>query len=130
MASGTDLPAQQLFKPAGDNEEKSKLSSGGPSKYKLLISGLLLLLALTHCASPGTLSGGEKDETPPQIVSEKSTPNGQTNFRPSQIRLTFDEWVRLKDVGQQVIVSPPFRGYEIRLKGKSLIFDFGNKDTL
>lgn len=99
-------------------------------RYCHTIYAVLLLLGLSQCAQPGTLTGGPEDETPPKVVTEKSTPNLQTNFNPESIELTFDEWVKLKDVGQQVIISPPLQGYKVRLKGKTVILDLGDQDTL
>ncbi len=91
---------------------------------------ILCCLGLYTCATPSPPAGGPVDETPPKVVVKKSTPNFQTNFKPQTIELTFDEWVKLKNANQQVIISPPFEGFEVRLKGKSLIFDLGHKDTL
>ena len=64
------------------------------------------VLALVQCARRGTPSGGPKDETPPELL--KSEPdNMTTNFSPQKIRLYFDEFVKLDDVQNQLIVSPP-----------------------
>ncbi|MCB0635062.1 MAG: Ig-like domain-containing protein [Lewinella sp.] len=94
-----------------------------------IILGLLVLLG-SYCANPIAPQGGPRDETPPQVVPEKSTTNYQTNFRPREIQLTFDEWVKLQDVARQIIISPPLQGYDVRLKGKSVILDLGERDTL
>ena len=91
---------------------------------------LLLLLSVMGCANPTAPTGGPEDETPPSVVDDKSTPNFQTNFKPETIELTFDEWVKLQNANAQVLISPPFDGYEVRLKGKTVILDFGDKDTL
>ena len=95
-----------------------------------LVIYTLLCLGLYTCATPSAPTGGPVDETPPKVVMEKSTPNFQTNFKPQTIELTFDEWIKLKNANQQVIISPPFEGFKVHLKGKSLILDLGNKDTL
>lgn len=98
-----------------------------------LLTFLCLALAIlfwSGCANPISPQGGPRDETPPQVVEDKSTPNLQTNFRPEVIRLTFDEWVKLQDVRQQVIISPPIQGYNVRLKGKSVLVELGEQDTL
>ncbi|MEM1217168.1 MAG: Ig-like domain-containing protein [Bacteroidota bacterium] len=95
-------------------------------------AGLLLLLAVicTYCANPIPPQGGPVDEQPPRIDSTRSTPNMQTNFRPQQIELTFDEWVKLSQPNQQVIISPPIEGFRVSLKKRTVILDFGQKDTL
>lgn len=67
---------------------------------------LLVLLALASCANRGTPSGGEKDITPPRIL--KSVPeNGSTNFTAREIKIYFDEYVKVKDLQKQLIISPP-----------------------
>jgi len=91
---------------------------------------LVLLGCLWQCANPIAPTGGPRDETPPRIDTLRSTPNLQTNFRPRTITLTFDEWIKLQDANQQVIISPPLQGYTTKIKGKSVIVDLGTKDTL
>ena len=73
------------------------------------IIGLLIALATlaNGCAKIGALNGGKKDSTPPRIVTARSTPNFQTNFKKQPIKLVFDEYIKLDDVFNQVVVSPP-----------------------
>ncbi|MET2985390.1 Ig-like domain-containing protein [Aureibaculum conchae] len=69
---------------------------------------LLLVLFLTDCAKRGRPTGGEKDEDAPLL--EKSSPqNYSTNFKGKEIKLVFDEYVKLKDLNSQLIVSPPLK---------------------
>ncbi|TXF89711.1 hypothetical protein FUA23_09695 [Neolewinella aurantiaca] len=77
----------------------------------LAIAGLLLVLiaqmfTLQHCATPSSPTGGPRDTIGPVLIPEETTPNFQTNFRPEEIVLTFDEWVE-QDAKQQIIISPP-----------------------
>jgi uncharacterized protein (DUF2141 family) len=77
---------------------------------KRILSNLLLLITLgllfTQCANRGTPSGGEKDITPPVIT--KSVPeNYSTNFTAKEIKIYFDEYIKIKDVQKQLIISPP-----------------------
>jgi len=76
-------------------------------KYVLKnISVLATLLFCLSCANRGTPTGGDKDVTPPKIV--KSVPeNFSTNFKGNEIRIYFDEYVKIKNVQRQLIVSPP-----------------------
>ncbi len=68
----------------------------------------LILIAFVQCARRGTPSGGPKDETPPVLI--KSEPeNLSPNFKADRIRLYFDEFVKLNDVQNQLIVSPPLK---------------------
>jgi uncharacterized protein (DUF2141 family) len=77
---------------------------------KRLLSNLILLaiigLLFAQCANRGTPSGGEKDVTPPVIV--KSEPeNFSTNFTAKEIKIYFDEYIKIKDLQKQLIISPP-----------------------
>lgn len=66
----------------------------------------VLLIALASCAKRGSISGGLKDTIPPTLKS--SFPNNySTEFSGNSIRLNFDEYVKLKDVNKQLIISPP-----------------------
>jgi uncharacterized protein (DUF2141 family) len=81
-----------------------------------------MVITLWCCASPRPLTGGPKDTLPPRILDYASTPNRQTSFREKQITLTFDEWITLKDVNGQLVISPlmPERP-EVKQKGKTII---------
>lgn len=79
-------------------------------------------LLMVACASPKAPTGGEKDEAPPAIISEESTPNLQTNFKEDKITITFDEWFAIKDAASQVVISPLMPEQpDIKQKGKSII---------
>ena len=93
----------------------------------LFVSSLLL----TYCATPFSPSGGEKDVTPPALIENKSTPNKQTRFKKQDIILTFDEWIDLKNVFEQVVISPPLEyPFELKIKGKSVHFKFDEQEQL
>lgn len=60
------------------------------------------------CAKRGYITGGEKDKTPPKIVS--SVPkNGTTDFNKKEIKIVFDEYIKVKDIQKQLITSPPMK---------------------
>ena len=100
-------------------------------KNKIFILIALTISILQGCANVGQLKGGPKDTKPPQIVKELSTPNLQTNFKKQPIILTFDEWVKLEDVFNQVVVSPPLNERpEVILKGKKLFIKFADDEVL
>ncbi len=106
-----------------------------------LISGLLIplfyisiLYALTtSCAQQQQLTGGPRDTFPPNLIKELSTPNFQTNFEIQDISLVFDEYIELRDVIKQVVVSPPLNYIPKveRAKGfKTATFKFNEKEEL
>lgn len=70
---------------------------------------VLLTYALStigsSCAQIGMPTGGLRDSIPPVLV--KSTPVDRTlNFKEKTIILNFDEYVTLKDIQENMIVSP------------------------
>ena len=66
----------------------------------------VICLVIFNCANRGTPSGGDKDETPPVIV--KSIPkNNSINFKAKEIKIYFDEYIKLNDIQKQLIISPP-----------------------
>jgi uncharacterized protein (DUF2141 family) len=51
-------------------------------------------------------SGGPRDTIPPVII--RSVPeNYTTNFEGNEIRIYFDEYIKLKDIQRNLIISPP-----------------------
>lgn len=89
------------------------------------------LAVLSGCANVIAPVGGPKDEAPPVVVEEGSTPNFQTRFQRQRILLNFDEWIQITEVAKQVVVSPPLEHpFEITLKGRTLRFDFDEREVL
>ena len=69
---------------------------------------VFIALIFINCANRGTPNGGEKDITPPKIL--KSEPeNFTTNFDTKEIRVYFDEYIKIKDIQKQLIISPPMK---------------------
>ncbi len=69
-------------------------------------------------------TGGPKDVTPPKIV-EADPPNHSTRFTGNKFTITFDEYVKLDKVAQQLLISPPMAKMpDFKIKGKSLIVRF------
>lgn len=73
-----------------------------------------LLLAISigcifiNCANRGTPTGGEKDIEPPFIVST-SPENYSTNFSTNEIKIVFNEYIKIKNLQKQLIISPPMK---------------------
>ena len=67
-----------------------------------------LCLVFINCANRGTPEGGPKDELPPNIT--KSIPeNYSTHFKAKEIRIYFDEYIKIKNLSKQLIISPPMK---------------------
>ncbi len=102
------------------------------SAKRILYFFILYLLSYA-CAQQQQLQGGPKDTTPPQLIKELSTPNLQTNFEKQTIELAFDEFIEIRNVSKQVLVSPPLV-YPVvveRKRGfKTAQFKFNEKEVL
>lgn len=101
---------------------------------KLLIICFVLTLGLTlcDCARRGSgPQGGPKDITPPKLLRAEPD-NLTTNFDEGKIRLYFDEYIKLEDVQNQLIISPPLKNKpEIKPQGgPSKYIELTFKDTL
>lgn len=72
----------------------------------LLLS--FVALFLYDCARKGRPSGGPKDETAPILVTA-NPPNETLNFNKKKIKIYFDEYIVLKDLNKQLVVSPPMK---------------------
>lgn len=77
-------------------------------KIYVLIVVFCTLLVVVSCAKRGTITGGDKDITPPKITSSFPE-NFSTNFNKNTIKITFDEYVKIKDLQKQLIISPPMK---------------------
>ena len=77
-------------------------------KNYIKIIAVLGLIVMANCARRGTITGGLKDTLAPQLTN--SLPKNYTlNFKGNAIKLNFNEYVKLKDVNKQLIVSPPMK---------------------
>jgi hypothetical protein len=88
-----------------------------PRKILYFIYGAYL--TISACANMVTPTGGLKDIEPPQVLKSKPT-NKSTNFNQKNIEITFDEYINLKDIQNQFIISPSNIEANIRKDGKKL----------
>lgn len=68
----------------------------------------LLVLTIISCAKRGSITGGLKDTLAP-ILKVSFPKNFSTDFKGNEIKLTFDEYIKLKDLNKQLIISPPMK---------------------
>ena len=99
-----------------------------------ILACLFLLLAafsLYQCGRKGTPTGGIKDIIPPKLIKAEPE-NMNVNFKADKIRLYFDEYIVLKDVQNQLIVSPPLKNLPVITPagGASKYIEIQLKDTL
>ena len=90
------------------------------SLLKYLFFCLTSTLFLWQCASIQSPSGGPKDLEAPTVIYSYPT-HGETNSSPKKIEITFDEFIVLKNLTNELFVSPPLNNKPIiNQKGKSL----------
>ncbi|MDB3905077.1 Ig-like domain-containing protein [Crocinitomicaceae bacterium] len=84
---------------------------------------IIIVLLTSACAQVGSISGGEKDVTAPRI--EACNPSdGQLNAEVGQMTIEFDEFVKLQNPAENIILLPANIEYEYSIKGKVLQIDF------
>ncbi|MCK4631029.1 MAG: Ig-like domain-containing protein [Bacteroidales bacterium] len=94
--------------------------------FLILIS--IILLSIINCARVGSPVGGKKDILPPEII--ESTPNNYSkNFGSDKIEIELNEFVRLDNLQQKLVISPPLdEKPEIFVRGKSIIIELGKQE--
>lgn len=65
----------------------------------------IYFILLIGCASVQQPTGGEKDETPPKVLTS-STDSAALNISTSTFSFTFDEYIQLKQAVEKLIISP------------------------
>ena len=98
--------------------------------YSLIVSFIIAvcMVQVVGCAQIGSPTGGPKDTLAPVLVEAHPDVN-TTNFKGDKITLNFDEYIDLKDIQNNLIVSPyPKKNPTITSKGKTVTIKL--KDTL
>ncbi len=87
--------------------------------------GVLAIAFFVHrCAHPVMPSGGPKDITPPEILSEIPS-NGSANFAGKKFILNTNEFVVLENIQQEALISPPMKEQpDFVTRGKSIQVKF------
>lgn len=97
----------------------------------LLVAFFVLMVAVTispGCANIIPPSGGPRDSLPPTLVLA-SPPDSTVNFSTDRITLTFDEYVDLQDVQNNLLFTPIFEtNPEVSVRLKTITVRF--RDTL
>lgn len=86
---------------------------------KIVLLGILVLI-FTECAQVAPLTGGKRDVTPPKLL-EAIPVNKALNFNSDLIVLNFNEFVQVKDIANQLLVTPKLKtNPEILADGKKI----------
>ena len=75
--------------------------------YRFLVY-IIVLILVSNCARTGRPEGGPKDEDAPLFVTS-NPPYETINFNKTEIKIKFDEFIKLKDLNKQLVVSPPMK---------------------
>ncbi|MCF6348932.1 MAG: Ig-like domain-containing protein [Flavobacteriaceae bacterium] len=76
--------------------------------FNVLMVTIFLIIFLSDCARRGRPEGGPKDEDAPIMTIAKPA-HLTTNFKDDEIKIYFNEYIKLKDLQKQLIVSPPLK---------------------
>ena len=76
---------------------------------------IMVMILIAGCARRSSPSGGEEDSIPPVLIASNPKIN-TVNFDADEIRLTFNEWVKLEDLQKQLIISPPLDNEKYEIK--------------
>ncbi|MCF0183747.1 MAG: Ig-like domain-containing protein [Bacteroidaceae bacterium] len=74
---------------------------------KKLLYILITLTIILACASIGSPDGGRYDEQPPYVVATTPLDKSLRQSDVKKIRIAFNEYIKLENASEKVIVSPP-----------------------
>ena len=108
--------------------KRGKMPRGKTLRMAFFILLFFHFLMFISCARMGRPDGGWYDDDPPIVVGA-SPEDKATNVRSKKISIFFDEYIKLEDATNKVIVSPPqLEAPEIKAAGKRIIVEL--QDTL
>ena len=90
----------------------------GMNKSGKYFLSFLIVVSLTQCARKSIPTGGLKDTLPPIMINASPKMN-TVFFDKEKIIITFDEFINLKDISKQLIISPPLEldKYKVKPQG-------------
>lgn len=81
---------------------------------------IYILFICASCAQITPLTGGKKDDSPPLALSFKPE-NATLNFNVKTIEIQFNEYIALKDLNNQLIVTPQLKEMpNVEVSGKKI----------
>lgn len=107
----------------GTNIRKAMAKAKQKAQHSMLalpIALALAAIAAASCARMGQPDGGWYDETPPKVVGA-SPADRSVNAKAKKITISFDEFVKIENASEKVVVSPPqLEMPEIKSEGKKI----------
>ena len=95
-------------------------------QYIIKISCTLVTMSFFSCANMINPTGGPKDTTSPYLISSNPSINS-TNVSTREIILTFNEFIDLKNIQNEFIISPGNINADIKKDGKKLKISLNEK---
>lgn len=92
----------------------------------LFVTAILIMQSCAQMASP---PGGKKDTLAPKLIS--SIPlNKSKNYQGKKVELTFNEYVNVRNINQELLITPNVGTYQTRIRpnGISILLDSALKD--
>ena len=98
-------------------------------KHSINILAVVAILLFSKCAQVLPLNGGARDTQAPKLL--RSVPeNASLNFKSKMIEFSFDEFVQVKDIANQLVVTPRTKELPVvEARGKVITVKF-NEDLL
>ena len=112
------------------NRIKQIVSSPLTLREGMGVGLLFVMILFISCARMGSPDGGWYDDKPPRIVST-SPQERSINVTDRKITITFNEYVKIEDATNKVIVSPPqLEAPEIKSAGKKIVVELLEQSLL
>ena len=80
----------------------------------------LTVVSFTQCARKSAPTGGLKDTLPPVMINAFPKMN-TVFFDKEKITITFDEFIKLRDLSKQLIISPPLEPDQYKIKPQGTV---------
>ena len=88
--------------------------------FRYLIFSFICFL-IGACAQVGSISGGVRDVSAPKPIEDQVTPKNETvNFSGKKVEIPFDEFFKLNDPIQNIVIVPPHASINAAIKRKTL----------
>ena len=96
--------------------------------WLVLVFVIVIVNVVSSCAKMGNPDGGWFDETPPKVIGAEPEDKG-INVNSNKIKILFNEFIKIDNANDNVIVSPPqLEQPEIKAGGKRILIEL--KDSL
>ena len=96
--------------------------------FSAVVAFLTVWTAFVSCARMGNPDGGWYDEKPPRVIGTMPE-DRSTNAKTKKVIISFDEFIKLENASEKVVISPPqIEQPDIKAAGRRIIVEL--KDTM